>query len=222
VPPAAGDDHGGPTAGGVAGAQRGVEYGPCRGFARSSTWTYGGSTGYGRADREELRASGADRRCGLPGAAACLAGGGGWSPARLLHRGARRRVHHAAALGRGGQPVSRGPANYVWPTRGCLAADTHKFEEGPLPLDWLGHLPALPGGLRGPLRRSTGWTFLRRPLSGAAGSARTRSVVLRAERCDRGRAARAGGVRSDTCCSRGVSSTASCRSENVPPRLGAG
>jgi len=122
--------HGGPTASAQPVLQVGLQYWTSSGFAVVDV-NYGGSTGYGRAYREELLGN-----WGLVDVADCIAAAS-WlaeqdraDPARLCIRGGSAGgIHHAGP--RWSAPTPRSPPA---PTTSAvsdleaLAAETHKFE----------------------------------------------------------------------------------------------
>jgi dipeptidyl aminopeptidase/acylaminoacyl peptidase len=135
--------HGGPTAAAVPALSMGVQYWTSRGFAVVDV-NYGGSTGYGRAYREELLG-----QWGVVDVADCLAAAG-WlaqqgraDPARLCIRGGSAGGYTTlAALARDDTPFAAGASHFGVADLEALAADTHKFESryldrlvGPYPQD---------------------------------------------------------------------------------------
>ena len=135
--------HGGPTSAAVPVLSTSVQYWTSRGFAVVDV-NYGGSTGYGRAVREELLGS-----WGIVDVADCLAAAR-W----LAHRGRVDRDRMAirggsaggfttlAALARHDTPFAAGADHFGVADLEALATDTHKFESryldrlvGPYPQD---------------------------------------------------------------------------------------
>ncbi|HWN36519.1 MAG TPA: prolyl oligopeptidase family serine peptidase, partial [Pseudonocardia sp.] len=121
--------HGGPTASAQPVLQLGVQYWTSRGFAVVDV-NYGGSTGYGRAYREELLGN-----WGLVDVADCIAAAS-WlarqrraDPARLCIRGGSAGGYTTlAALARPDTPFAAGADHYGVSDLEALAAETHKFE----------------------------------------------------------------------------------------------
>jgi dipeptidyl aminopeptidase/acylaminoacyl peptidase len=121
--------HGGPTAAASTVLSLGVQYWTSRGFAVVDV-DYGGSTGYGRAYREELLG-----QWGVIDVADCLAAAtrlakqGRVDPARLCIRGGSAGGFTTlAALAREDTPFTAGASHYGVADLEALAADTHKFE----------------------------------------------------------------------------------------------
>jgi dipeptidyl aminopeptidase/acylaminoacyl peptidase len=121
--------HGGPTAAAVPVLSTGVLYWTSRGFAVVDV-NYGGSTGYGRAYREELYG-----QWGVVDVADCLAAAG-WLAGRGRVDGARLCIRGGsaggfttlAALARPDTPFAAGADHFGVADLTALAADTHKFE----------------------------------------------------------------------------------------------
>ncbi|WP_051343407.1 S9 family peptidase [Pseudonocardia spinosispora] len=121
--------HGGPTAAAVPVLQLGLQYWTSRGFAVVDV-NYGGSTGYGRAYREQLLGN-----WGLIDVADCVAAAR-WlaednrvDPARLCIRGGSAGGYTTlAALVLDDTPFAAGADHYGVSDLEALAADTHKFE----------------------------------------------------------------------------------------------
>jgi dipeptidyl aminopeptidase/acylaminoacyl peptidase len=121
--------HGGPTASAQPVLQVGLQYWTSRGFAVVDV-NYGGSTGYGRAYREELLGN-----WGLVDVADCIAAAS-WlarqrraDPARLCIRGGSAGGYTTlAALARADTPFAAGADHYGVSDLEALAAETHKFE----------------------------------------------------------------------------------------------
>jgi dipeptidyl aminopeptidase/acylaminoacyl peptidase len=121
--------HGGPTASAQPVLQVGLQYWTSRGFAVVDV-NYGGSTGYGRAYREELLGN-----WGLVDVADCIAAAS-WlaeqdraDPARLCIRGGSAGGYTTlAALVRADTPFAAGADHFGVSDLEALAAETHKFE----------------------------------------------------------------------------------------------
>ena len=121
--------HGGPTAAAVPALNLGVQYWTSRGFAVVDV-DHGGSTGYGRAYREELLG-----QWGVIDVADCLAAAG-WLAAqrrvdgnRLCIRGGSAGGYTVlAALARADTPFAAGADHFGVADLEALASDTHKFE----------------------------------------------------------------------------------------------
>ncbi|MDT7656710.1 MAG: hypothetical protein QOF38_1425 [Pseudonocardiales bacterium] len=121
--------HGGPTAAAVPVLQVGLQYWTSRGFAVVDV-NYGGSTGYGRAYREELLGN-----WGLVDVADCVAAAR-WladqrraDPSRLCIRGGSAGGYTTlAALALPDTPFAAGADHYGVSDLEALAAETHKFE----------------------------------------------------------------------------------------------
>ena len=121
--------HGGPTGAAVAALSVGVQYWTSRGFAVVDV-NYGGSTGYGRAYREELL-----EQWGVIDVADCLAAAG-WlaaqgrvDPDRLCIRGGSAGGYTTlAALARDDTPFAAGANHFGVADLEALATETHKFE----------------------------------------------------------------------------------------------
>lgn len=121
--------HGGPTSNAVPALSLGVQYWTTRGFAVVDV-NYGGSTGYGRAFREELRG-----QWGVLDVEDCLAavrwlaGQGRVDGAKLLIRGGSAGGYTVlAALVAEDTPFAAGTDMFGVADVEALAADTHKFE----------------------------------------------------------------------------------------------
>ncbi|GAA3240950.1 S9 family peptidase [Pseudonocardia petroleophila] len=135
--------HGGPTAAASSSFSVATQYWTSRGFAVVSV-DHGGSTGYGRAYREELLG-----QWGVIDVADCLAVArrladtGRADPARLLIRGGSAGGFTVlSALARPGSPFAAGADHFGVADLEALARDTHKFESryldrlvGPYPQD---------------------------------------------------------------------------------------
>jgi dipeptidyl aminopeptidase/acylaminoacyl peptidase len=121
--------HGGPTSSAVATLSLGVQYWTSRGFAVVDV-DYGGSTGYGRAYREELLGQwGVIDVADCMAAAAWLARQGRVDAARLCIRGGSAGGYTTlAALARDDTPFAAGANHFGVADLEALAADTHKFE----------------------------------------------------------------------------------------------
>jgi dipeptidyl aminopeptidase/acylaminoacyl peptidase len=129
LPPLIVEIHGGPTASAVAVFSTGVQYWTSRGFAVVDV-NYGGSTGYGRAFREELLG-----QWGLVDVADCLAAArhlarvGRVDGERLAIRGGSAGGFTTlAALVRDDTPFAAGADHFGVADLEALARDTHKFE----------------------------------------------------------------------------------------------
>lgn len=121
--------HGGPTSNAVPALSLGVQYWTTRGFGVVDV-NYGGSTGYGRAFREELRG-----QWGVLDVEDCLAavrwlaGQGRVDGAKLLIRGGSAGGYTVlAALVAEDTPFAAGTDMFGVADVEALAADTHKFE----------------------------------------------------------------------------------------------
>ncbi|ALE74417.1 peptidase S9 [Pseudonocardia sp. EC080625-04] len=121
--------HGGPTGSAVPVLAVGVQYWTSRGFGVVDV-DYGGSTGYGRAYREQLKGA-----WGLVDVADCLAAArtladtGRVDPQRMAIRGGSAGGFTTlAALAREDTPFSAGADHFGVADLAALAADTHKFE----------------------------------------------------------------------------------------------
>ncbi len=121
--------HGGPTSAAVPALSLGVQYWTSRGFAVVDV-NYGGSTGYGRAYREELVGA-----WGVVDVADCLAAArwlartGRVDAARLVIRGGSAGGFTTlSALARDDTPFAAGANHFGVADLEALAADTHKFE----------------------------------------------------------------------------------------------
>jgi dipeptidyl aminopeptidase/acylaminoacyl peptidase len=121
--------HGGPTSAASPVLSPGVQFWTSRGFAVVDV-DYGGSTGYGRAYRDELLGQwGVIDVADCLAAAAWLAKQGRVDPARLCIRGGSAGGYTAlAALAREDTPFAAGASHYGVADLEALAADTHKFE----------------------------------------------------------------------------------------------
>jgi dipeptidyl aminopeptidase/acylaminoacyl peptidase len=121
--------HGGPTGSAVPVLSVGVQYWTSRGFGVVDV-DYGGSTGYGRAYREQLTGA-----WGVVDVADCLAAArtlaetGRVDPDRMAIRGGSAGGFTTlAALARADTPFSAGADHFGVADLAALAADTHKFE----------------------------------------------------------------------------------------------
>jgi dipeptidyl aminopeptidase/acylaminoacyl peptidase len=121
--------HGGPTSAASAVLSTSVQYWTSRGFAVVDV-DYGGSTGYGRAYREELLG-----QWGVVDVADCLAAArylanrGLADPARLAIRGGSAGGFTTlAALARADTPFAAGADHFGVADLEALATETHKFE----------------------------------------------------------------------------------------------
>ncbi|MEQ3554001.1 prolyl oligopeptidase family serine peptidase [Pseudonocardia nematodicida] len=121
--------HGGPTGSATPVLSVGVQYWTSRGFGVVDV-DYGGSTGYGRAYRDQLKGA-----WGIVDVADCLAAArtladtGRVDPARLAIRGGSAGGFTTlAALAREDTPFSAGADHFGVADLEALARDTHKFE----------------------------------------------------------------------------------------------
>ncbi|MGN2636223.1 S9 family peptidase [Nocardia takedensis] len=121
--------HGGPTAHALPVLSPATQYWTSRGFAVVDV-NYGGSTGYGRAYREQLRGA-----WGVVDVADCIAAARGLAdqgrvdPRRLAIRGGSAGGYTTlAALAREDTPFAAGADHYGVADLEALAAETHKFE----------------------------------------------------------------------------------------------
>lgn len=128
-PPLIVEIHGGPTAAASPVFATGVQYWTSRGFAVVDV-NYGGSTGYGRAFREELKG-----QWGIVDVADCLAAArhlartGRVDGERLTIRGGSAGGFTTlAALAREDTPFAAGADHFGVADLEALARDTHKFE----------------------------------------------------------------------------------------------
>ncbi|WP_219418069.1 S9 family peptidase [Pseudonocardia nigra] len=121
--------HGGPTSAAVPALSVSVQYWTSRGFAVVDV-DYGGSTGYGRAYREQLLGQwGVIDVADCLAAAAWLAEQGRVDGARLCIRGGSAGGYTTlAALARDDTPFAAGADHFGVADLEALAADTHKFE----------------------------------------------------------------------------------------------
>jgi dipeptidyl aminopeptidase/acylaminoacyl peptidase len=129
LPPLLVQIHGGPTSAATPMLNIGVQYWTSRGFAVVDV-DYGGSTGYGRAYRQELLGE-----WGVIDVADCLAAArrlaelGSVDGNRLCIRGGSAGGFTTlAALARGDTPFAAGADHFGVADLEALAADTHKFE----------------------------------------------------------------------------------------------
>ena len=106
-----------------------VQYWTTRGFGVVDV-NYGGSTGYGRAYREQLKGAwGVSTSRDCLAAARALAGQGRVDPDRLAIRGGSAGGYTTlAALARADTPFAAGADHFGVADLEALAADTHKFE----------------------------------------------------------------------------------------------
>ena len=143
LPPLLVEIHGGPTSSAVPVLSTSVQYWTSRGFAVVDV-NYGGSTGYGRAFREELLGN-----WGVVDVADCLAAAR-WLASRGRVDGGRMAIRGGsaggfttlAALARDDTPFAAGADHFGVADLEALATDTHKFESryldrlvGPYPQD---------------------------------------------------------------------------------------
>ncbi|GAA1324978.1 S9 family peptidase [Pseudonocardia xinjiangensis] len=121
--------HGGPTSAAVPALNLSVQYWTSRGFAVVDV-NYGGSTGYGRAYREQLLGGwGVIDVADCMAAAEWLAAHGRVDRNRLCIRGGSAGGYTTlAALARADTPFAAGASHYGVADLAALAADTHKFE----------------------------------------------------------------------------------------------
>ncbi len=129
LPPLLVEIHGGPTSAASTVLSLDVQYWTSRGFAVVDV-DYGGSTGYGRAYREELLGEwGVIDVADCLAAAAYLAAAGRVDGARMCIRGGSAGGYTTlAALAREDTPFAAGADLYGVADLEALAADTHKFE----------------------------------------------------------------------------------------------
>ncbi|MFC5948357.1 S9 family peptidase [Pseudonocardia lutea] len=121
--------HGGPTAAALPVLSVGVQYWTSRGFGVVDV-NYGGSTGFGRAYREQLRGA-----WGIVDVADCLAAARYLATTRrvdgerlAIRGGSAGGYTTLAALAREDTPFSAGADHFGVADLEALAADTHKFE----------------------------------------------------------------------------------------------
>ncbi len=120
--------HGGPTASVSSILDYGVQFWTSRGFAVAAV-DYGGSSGYGRAYRERLRASwGIVDRADVEAAALGLADSGLVDRERLLVRGGSAGGYTVLGCATFGRVFAAGTSRYGVADLGALARETHKFE----------------------------------------------------------------------------------------------
>ncbi|WP_231974013.1 S9 family peptidase [Pseudonocardia sp. HH130630-07] len=121
--------HGGPTGAAVPVLDVGVQYWTSRGFGVVDV-DYAGSTGYGRAYREQLAGAwGVVDVADCIAAARTLAESGRVDPARMAIRGGSAGGFTTlAALARADTPFSAGADHFGVADLAALAAETHKFE----------------------------------------------------------------------------------------------
>jgi dipeptidyl aminopeptidase/acylaminoacyl peptidase len=132
--------HGGPTGAARPMLQLGTQYWTSRGFAVVDV-NYGGSTGYGRAYRNELRGNwGVVDLDDCEAAARWLADQGRVDPQRMCIRGGSAGGYTALAALAFGDTFAAGASHYGVVDLAVLATETHKFESryldglvGPLP-----------------------------------------------------------------------------------------
>ncbi len=121
--------HGGPTGAATPVLSTAVQYWTTRGFGVVDV-NYGGSTGYGREYREQLKGAwGIVDVADCLAAARALAGQGRVDPERLAIRGGSAGGYTTlAALARNDTPFAAGADHFGVADLEALAADTHKFE----------------------------------------------------------------------------------------------
>ena len=129
LPPLLVEIHGGPTSSATPALSVNVQYWTSRGFAVVDV-DYGGSTGYGRAYRDELKGEwGVIDVADCIGAATHLAARGRVDGRRLCIRGGSAGGYTTlAALAREDTPFAAGANHFGVADLEALAADTHKFE----------------------------------------------------------------------------------------------
>jgi dipeptidyl aminopeptidase/acylaminoacyl peptidase len=129
LPPLLVEIHGGPTSAAVPALSLPVQYWTSRGFAVVDV-NYGGSTGYGRAYREQLLGEwGVVDVADCMAAAEWLAAQGRVDRNRMCIRGGSAGGYTTlAALARADTPFAAGANYYGVADLAALAADTHKFE----------------------------------------------------------------------------------------------
>ncbi len=120
--------HGGPTSAARPQLQLGTQYWTSRGFAVVDV-NYGGSTGYGRAYRDQLRDSwGVDAGDACEAAARWLGSQGRVDPARLCIRGGSAGGYTTLAALAFRDTFAAGASHYGVADLEALAIETHKFE----------------------------------------------------------------------------------------------
>jgi len=120
--------HGGPTAAARPMLQLGTQYWTSRGFGVVDV-NYGGSTGYGRAYRNQLRGAwGVVDLDDCEAAARWLAGQGRVDPARLCIRGGSAGGYTTLAVLAFRDTFAAGASHYGVADLEALATETHKFE----------------------------------------------------------------------------------------------
>jgi dipeptidyl aminopeptidase/acylaminoacyl peptidase len=120
--------HGGPTAAARPMLQVGIQYWTSRGFGVVDV-NYGGSTGYGRAYREQLRGTwGIVDLDDCEAAARWLADQGRVDPARLCIRGGSAGGYTTLAVLAFRDTFAAGASHYGVADLEALAVETHKFE----------------------------------------------------------------------------------------------
>ena len=107
--------------------QLGTQYWTSRGFAVVDV-NYGGSTGYGRAYRNQLRVPGGRRSRRLRGRCPLASRAGRVDPARLCIRGGSAGYRPTLAVLAFRDTFAAGASHYGVADLEALATETHKFE----------------------------------------------------------------------------------------------